>query len=98
MSRLHKLKKFLKKQAKLIRATKKELKEYQRKHAGCDDGFYHTLRILSSDYRYHHIAYSMLKGKPYEVIERHNTIVKPNMDLVKEIRDAHTEDVCASAS
>lgn len=96
MSKLHNLKKYLKEQAALIRATKKELKAYQKEHGGCDDGYYRTLGKLSRDYRHHHIAYSMLRGKPYEVIEKPNTRIAPDMDFIKEIRDAYTEDVCIS--
>jgi len=95
MSNLFILKKYLKEQAKLIRATKKELKSYQKEHGGCDGGYYGTLRKLSRDYRHHHIAYSMLKGKCYESIERPNTKIAPDMALIQEIRDAHTEkNVC----
>lgn len=98
MSKLFSLKKYLKKQAALIRATKKELKTYQKKHGGSDGGYFYTLWKLSRDYRHHHIAYSMLKGKTYEVIESANTKIAPNMQIVKEIRDAYTENVCISAS
>ena len=98
MSKLYTLKKYLKDQIKIIRASKKALKDHQKKHAGWDGGYFSTLKNISRDYRHHHIAYSMLKGKAYEVIERANTRIAPDMDLVKEIRDAHTENVCASAA
>jgi hypothetical protein len=98
MSSLFILKKYLKEQATLIHATKKELKAYQKEHGGCDGGYYGTLRKLSRDYRHHHIAYSMLRGKSYEVIERPNTRIAPDMAFIQEIRDAHTEkNVCISA-
>jgi len=97
MSKLYNLKKYLKEQAVLIRSTKAELKAFQKKNGGYDDGFFRTLNKLSWNYRHHHIAYSMLKGKAYEVIERPNTKILPNMDLIQEIRGAYTEDVCISA-
>lgn len=98
MSKIHNLKNFLKEQAAIIRATKKELKTYQKEHSGCDGGYFRTLWKLSNEYRCHHIAYSMLRGKTYEQIESANTEVPPNMDKIKEIRDAYTENVCVSAS
>lgn len=98
MSKLYNLKKYLKDQITIIRSTKKELKDHQKKHAGWDGDYFSILKKLSHDYRHHHIAYSMLKGKTYEVIERPNTRIAPDMDLVKEIRDAYAEDVCISAS
>ena len=99
MSKIYNLKKYLKEQASLIRSTKVELKAFQKKNGGYDGGFFSTLKKLSRNYRHHHIAYSMLRGKAYEVIERPNTRILPNMDLIQEIKDAYTkEDVCASAA
>lgn len=98
MSNLFSLKKYLKEHAAIIRAVKKELKAYQKKHGGYDGGYFSKLWKLSRDYRHHHIAYSMLRGKTYEVIESATTKIAPNMQIVKEIRDAYTENVCISAS
>jgi hypothetical protein len=96
---LSNLKKYLKEQVVIIRATKKELRDYQKSHRGCDNGFFSKLAKLSQNYRHHHIAYSMLRGKSYETIERPNESNKPNISLIQEIRDAHTEkNVCISAS
>lgn len=98
MSNIANLKKYLKEQAALIRATKKELKECQRENSGRDGGFYSTLKNLSKDYRHHHIAYSILRGKLYEVIEKPREDNKPDMALIQEIKDAYTaKDVCVSA-
>jgi hypothetical protein len=98
MSKIYILKSYLKEQAALIRATKKELKEHQRTHKGCSDGYFSKLKKLSQDYRHHHIAYSMLKGKAYEVIESPKTKCAPDFQIIKGIKDAHTENVCISAS
>lgn len=98
MSKIYILKSYLKEQAALIRATRKELKEHQRTHGGCSDGYFSKLKKLSWDYRHHHIAYSMLKGKVYEVIESPKTICAPDFEAIKGIKDAYTENVCISAS
>lgn len=99
MSVLSNLKKYLKEQAALIRATKKELKDYQKANAGHDGGRFFVLKNLSWDYRHHHIAYSLLKGKLYEVIEKPREDNKPDTQLIQRIKDAHTaKDVCVSAS
>jgi len=98
MSNLYNLKKYLKEQATLIRSTKTELKAFQKENGGYDGGFFSTLKKLSWNFRHHHIAYSMLRGKAYEVIERPNTKILPNMDLIEEIKGAYTEDVCTSAT
>lgn len=83
-------------QATLIRSTKKELKLFQKENHGWDGGFYKTLRHLSNDYRHHHIAYSLLKGTPYENIEKPSN--EPDFSLIEEIKNAYTEkNVCASA-
>lgn len=95
MSNIANLKKYLKEQAALIRETKKELKECQRENSGRDGGLYSTLKKLSWDYRHHHIAYSMMRGKSYEFIEKPREENKPNMAFIQEIRNAYTaEDVC----
>jgi len=99
MSNLLNLKKYLKEQVVLIRATKVELKEYQRANRGWDNNFFSTLYKLSQNYRHHHIAYSMLRGKSYESIEQPSKKGMPDFSLIKEIKDAHTEkNVCVSAS
>lgn len=96
MLNLQNFKNFLKEQAATIRTTKSELKAYQKKHSGCDGGYFMKLKGLSNRYRHYHIAYSMLKGKAYETIESANTKILPDMDKIKEIRDAYTKDVCPS--
>lgn len=96
MLNLQNFKNFLKEQAATIRATKSELKAHQKKHSGYDGGYFKKLKNLSNRYRHYHIAYSMLRGRVYENIESASTKVLPDMDKIKEIRDAYTKDVCAS--
>jgi hypothetical protein len=98
MSKISELKKDLKEQAANIRALTAELKLFQKKNHGFDDGRFKKLKCLAKDYRTHHIAYSLLKGKTYEQIERkcaENN--KPDMAKVQEIKNAYIEDVCISA-
>jgi hypothetical protein len=97
MSTIHDLKKYLKEQTALIRATKTELKHFQRENGGYDGGFFKKIRHLSINYRHHHIAYSLLKGKTYDQIEKPAIDNKPDMSFIEEIKDAYTENVCASA-
>jgi len=95
MSSIKDLKKFLKEQAVLIRATKKELKVIQRE-VGDDCGRFKLLSKLSKDYRHHHIAYCLLRGRVYESIEKPHENNKPDMSYIQEIKDAYTENVCIS--
>jgi hypothetical protein len=91
------LKEYLKKQACTIRTTKQELKEYQKENRGYDGGFYATIRKLTHDYRHKHIACCLLRGTPYESIEKPRQGNEPDMALIKEIQNAHTENVCANS-
>jgi hypothetical protein len=96
MSNLYNLKKYVKEQANLIQISKKELKTFQKENSGWDNGRFDIIKNLSKDYRHHHIAYSLLKGIPYESIEQPKENNAPDMDLIKEIQDAYTsQDVCA---
>lgn len=85
-----------------IKTSKLDLVNYQRQNNGCDGGFYFTLYKLRYECRHKHIAYCLMKGRSYDVIERPSENNKPNMEYIKEIIDAHTakqaiEDVCACA-
>lgn len=98
MSKLTNLKNYLKEQSVVIRKTSAELKLYQKANKGYDGGRFSILNKLAKDYRHCHIAYSLLKGKSYEQIEKHcaeNN--KPDMALIQEIKNAFTENVCVSA-
>jgi hypothetical protein len=91
------LKKYLKEQSALIRTMRAELKLFQKENSGWDGGYYKKIRHLSIKYRHHHITYSLLKGKAYEQIEKPAEDNKPDMDFIKEIKNAFTENVCVSA-
>ncbi|MDD5649795.1 MAG: hypothetical protein PHF86_05145 [Candidatus Nanoarchaeia archaeon] len=98
MSKILNLKNYLKEQAAIIRTLTAELKLYQKSNSGADGGYFKQLKYLAKDYRLHHIAYSLLKGKTYEQIEKccaENN--KPDMAKVQEIKNAYTENVCVSA-
>ena len=100
MSKIKNLKNYLKEQAVEIRKVKSELKEYQNAH-NSDGGIFAVSKKLSKNYRVHHIAYCLLRGKTYEQIERKcGEDNKLNMSLVqeiKEIKNVYTEDVCISS-
>ena len=94
MSKFSKLKQILKEKAASIRLAKNELKEHQREHGGYDGGYFKLIKDIAYEFRHHHIAYSLLKGKKYEEIEQPGKENVPNMDYIEEIRNAYTEDVC----
>lgn len=98
MSKLSELKNYLKVQAVEIRTLKAKLKEYQKKHCGYDNGMFYAIKKMAENYRNHHIAYCLIRGKSYEQIEKNVAANnKPNMELIQGIKNAYKEDVCLSA-
>jgi hypothetical protein len=97
MSSLSTLKDYLKGQACEITTTKQELKEYQRNNRGCDGGYYAAIDKLTYDYRHKHIAYCLMRGTPYESIEKPRQGNEPDMAFIQEIQNALTTNVCAGA-
>jgi hypothetical protein len=93
---LHELKKLLKARACEITRSKQETKEHQKEHSGSCGGLQYDLLKLSKGYRHHHIAYCLLRGTPYESIEKPREGNEPDMALIQEIRNAYTSDVCIS--
>jgi hypothetical protein len=94
MSSITTLKEYLKSQACSITTTKQELKKYQKDHNGYDGGFYGAISKLTHDYRHKHIAYCLMRGTPYDAIEKPRQGNEPDMALVRSIRDAYsTSDV-----
>jgi hypothetical protein len=91
------LKAYLKIQATTIHSTKQELKKFQRENRGYDGNFYHTIKTLVYDYRHKHIAYCLLKGTPYELIEKPHEGNEPDLQLIQEIQNEYTKDVCIGA-
>jgi hypothetical protein len=59
------------------------------------------LHIMKSHIRLKHIAYCILRGTPYECIEKPREGNEPNMDIVQqfiqEIQHGQAKDVCACA-
>lgn len=88
------LKNHLKDLASEIRSTKQELKEYQRDHNGCCGGLTSTCKGMASHYRHLHIAYCLLRGTPYESIEKPREGNEPDMALVKAFQEQYAENVC----
>lgn len=98
-SKMTELKCYLKKMAQNIKQYKQEIKDYQRKHGGSCDGKQWILIKMKSDYRNHHIAYSMLRGQDYEDIEPSRNIdSSPNWSAINRIKEQHAEAVCADAA
>lgn len=97
-AKMKELKALLKEKATVIRNKKRETKEYQRKHGGCCGGRQWTLIQLKQDYRHHHIAYSMLRGKTIEQIEGPNSNGDYSLAKVERIKDQYYEDVCTDAA
>jgi hypothetical protein len=97
-SKMKELKALLKEKAAEIRNKKRETKEYQRKHCGRCGGRQWTLFAMKEDYRVHHVAYSLMRGKTIEQIEP-NASTDPNWYKVERIKEEYChEDVCACAS
>jgi len=99
MSSIKDLKQNLKSLSCKITDSKKELKKYQKEHAGYDGGFFNEIRRLSWEFRHKHIAYCLLRGTPYEAIEQPAEDNKPDMVFIKGVQDEYAaKDVCPSAS
>jgi hypothetical protein len=82
-----------------IRETRKLLKETQRNNKPTWKFQGDLLRLVPS-YRHHHIAYSELRGKTREQIERPREDNLPNEDWIQEIKDKYWDEpqiICASA-
>ena len=94
-TKMYELKKELKELAVDIRNTKTDLKEHQRAHNGWQGPFLSACYSKSRNYRHKHIAYSMLRGRAYEEIER-TCREEPDWDLIERIKNEYAaEDVRA---
>lgn len=96
MSNFSELKKYLKEKAESISLAKKELKDFQKGHNGYDGGYFKLIKEFAYEYRHHHIAYCLMRGKEYEVIEKSHENNKPNFNYIEEIRGTFYENVCIS--
>jgi len=92
------LKDWLKNKAVEIKETRKLHKEAQR--TDNDNSYMGPLWYESCLYRHHHIAYSELKGRTRDQIEKPRQNNLPNEEKIKKIREKYTdgqETICASA-
>lgn len=94
---IHTLKAEQKVRAAEIRADKATIKKTQRENgSGSAADLQWFILKKKRDYRHVHIAYSMLRGKTYEQIEpKCRKGNEPDQELIREIIDACTKDVCA---
>lgn len=96
--KMFELKTLLKEKTIEIRETRSKFKESQREGKyvmAC--ALLTTLEKLRPWYRHHHIAYSLLRGTPYELIEKPAEENLPDMALVERIKHEYTDvlsDVC----
>lgn len=82
MKTLDELKTYLKDKAQEIKKMKSIRKP---KNRGAGDNYSNwQLQVMKSDYRHHHIAYCMLRGRSYEQIEK-KTNSAPNFERIKKI-------------
>jgi hypothetical protein len=94
MSTIKELKQSLKQLSRKITEAKQELKKYQKENSGYDGGFFATIHKLSWEFRHKHIAYCLMRGTAYELIEKPAEDNKPDMALVQEVQNAYTANVC----
>lgn len=98
MKKIFELKEENKKQAAQIKLQKAEVKKTQKegKYAGL---LQLKLVIAKKEYRKHHIAYCLLRGKLYEQIEKpkeQNKLNDFDWEEIQKIQEAyHEENVCA---
>jgi len=102
MSKIHELKNWLKELAKNIREEKRNCKEHQRQHKG--SGGYNESRLKfglwnhshpSVNFRHHHIAYCLLRGRTFEQIEnveKHDSQSYPDMCKIKLIMEEFKDE------
>lgn len=100
MKQINELKESQKTHAKEIRGLKQEIKKLQR------NGAYAGVRQLQQQsaswkYRLNHIAYSLLRGRSYEEIEKPkdcNALSESHWKIIEETKNAYAkEDVRLSA-
>lgn len=88
MNTIKTLKEEIKVLATELKTNKTNTKEMQRSGVYAGDLQYKRIR-LKRECRHKHIAYSMLRGRKYEEIER-TCRTEPNFDYIREIMDAYT--------
>lgn len=102
-TKLLQLKNYLKKLAIKIKKDKKELKEAQRSYKdgkGAGSELMCGLFLERRNYRHHHIAYSEMRGKTRDQIEKPREDNLPNEDLIAKVKKEYFDEpktLCASA-
>jgi len=99
-TKLLQLKNLLKEFAIEIKELKKDLKETQRQNNGAGGGLMFNLFVKRRDCRHHHIAYSEMRGKTREQIEKPREDNLPNEDLITKIKKEYFDEpktLCVSA-
>lgn len=98
-TKLLQLKNWLKNEAVEIKEAKKELKEAQRSSNSSGELMF-SLFMQRRNYRHYHIAYSEMRGKTRDQIERPREDNLPNEDLIAKIKKDYFDEpktLCASA-
>ncbi len=97
MKKIHLLKQWLLARAVEIRETRKIYKDEQRKSGWSYLAW--GLQTMSREYRHHHIAYSELRGKTRDQIEKPRENNLPDEDIIKSIKAEYLDEqaVCISA-
>ena len=102
-TKMKELKEEQKKRAADLKENKNGHKNSQRQgDAVAADTYLCEVFSLKKEYRHKHIAYSMLRGRKYEEIERTcRDNNKPDFDYIDKIKASYAEeaheDVCAGA-
>lgn len=94
------LKNYLKELAIEIREFKTKHKEIQRENCGGGSEYLPDIYHRQVTYRHHHIAYSELRGKTRDQIEKPRENNLPNEDRIKKIKEKYFDEqttLCASA-
>ena len=96
-TKMYELKALLKEKASKIKRTRQNIREgmQKRKYMGIQQC---ELINLKDDYRHYHIAYSEMRGKTRDQIEKPRWDNMPNDNVIDAIKDEFYEDVCACAS
>lgn len=82
---ISKIKEDQKELALTIREKKSERKQWP-------NGYVPGLFGMRFDYRHRHIAYCMLRGTPYEKIERPSKYNKPSMQIIESLMSEWTKE------
>lgn len=93
------LKNYLKKLAIEIRTLKQKHREVQRQNKGGGSGYIPDLYYKCRDYRHCHIAYSELRGKTRDQIEKPKENNKPNEKDITQIKEKYADEktLCVGA-